>query len=188
MRIGVFCGSRDRTPAAYRAAARELGERIAAGGHGLVYGGGDSGLMREVARAVRAAGGEIIGVVPSFMMASDAILREGLDLRVVETMSQRKALMTELADAFIVLPGGIGTLEELFEVWTGGALRRHDKPVALLNGDGYFDQLLAFLDRAVADGFLKPAQRAALRVAATPAAALKAVEEAGGHAAGPHTI
>ena len=182
MNIGVFCGSREKVPSVFRAVAREVGTLLANRGHGLVYGGGGTGLMGEVARGALAAGGSVMGVIPSFMVGREIMLKSVKDMRVVRDMAERKALMISQSDAFLVLPGGVGTLEELFEVWSGGSLSQHDKPVALLNASGFYDHLLRFLDRAADDAFVRPAQRAALRVAISPAAALDALELAKGHA------
>ena len=182
MHIGIFCGSRDKVPSLFRAVAREVGTLMANRGHGLVYGGGGTGLMGEVARGALAAGGSVIGVIPSFMVGREIMLKSVQDMRVVRDMAERKGLMISLSDAFLVLPGGVGTLEELFEVWSGGSLSQHDKPVALLNASGFYDHLLRFLDRAEEESFVRPAQRKALRVATSPAAALDDLEQARGHA------
>src|SRR5262245_13303074 len=145
-RLCVFCGSSSGRDPAYRAAAVELGALLAERRIGLVYGGAASGLMGAVAEATRAAGGEVIGVIPRALVEW-AVAHTGLsDLRIVSTMHERKALMAELSDGFIALPGGIGTLEEMFEVWTWAQLGSHSKPCALLNVGGFYDRLLAFLD------------------------------------------
>lgn len=169
-RICVFCGSRPGASLTYSHAAREMGDLLAARGLGLVFGGGKVGLMGTVADAVLAGGGEAIGVIPRTLVERE-VAHEGLtDLHVVETMHQRKAAMASLADAFIALPGGIGTLEELFEVWTWSVLGFHAKPVGLLNVDGYYDDLLRFLDTAVGEGFFHPEHRSRLLSADTPEA------------------
>lgn len=178
MRIAVFCGSASRVAAPYVQAARAFGDRLARRGHGLVYGGGGTGLMGEVAEAVLAAGGPVLGVMPEFMVRREAALHSLPDLRIVATMAERKALMTAEAEAFVALPGGIGTLEELFEVWSGHSLDHHRKPMVLLNTDGFYDELLRFLDRAAADHFVRAPQRAALAVAGSPDQALDLLEAA----------
>lgn len=156
-RICVFCGSLPGANPAFAAGARALGRLLAARRIGLVYGGGSVGLMGAVADAVLDAGGEAIGVIPQALCRKE-IAHTGLsELHVVDTMHQRKALMAELSDAFIALPGGIGTLEELFEVWTWAQLGLHRKPLGLLNLDAYFDPLTTFLERMVAMGFLQAA-------------------------------
>jgi len=144
---------------AYRTAARALGEALAARGVGLVYGGGSVGLMGVIADTMLAAGGEVIGVIPR-ALATKEIAHQGLaDLRVVASMHERKATMTELADAFVALPGGYGTFDELFEAITWAQLGLHQKPIALLDVEGYFALLLAMLDRATADRFIRPEHR-----------------------------
>jgi uncharacterized protein (TIGR00730 family) len=134
----------------------------------LVFGGGRAGLMGEVADAVLAAGGRVVGVIPQSLMQRE-LGHGGLhELHVVETMHERKRMMAERSDAFLALPGGIGTLEELFEVWTWRQLGYHDKPVGLLNTDGYYDKLLAFVAAMAGEGFVLPAQRELLQVDAQP--------------------
>ncbi len=158
-RVCVFCGSKHGAAAVYTMAARKLGRTLAERGLGLVYGGGDVGLMGEVANAALGAGGEVIGVIPEFM-AGPEVAHEGLThLEVVGSMHERKARMSDLAGAFVALPGGWGTLEELFEVITWAQLGLHDKPVGLLDVRGFYDDLLAFLDTAVTEGFLRPNNR-----------------------------
>lgn len=176
-RIAVYCGSADGNDPAYLAEARSLGAAIAAAGLGLVYGGANAGLMGAVADAALAGGGEVIGVLPD-VLAGKEIAHPGLTrLELVSTMHQRKARMAELADAFLILPGGSGTLEELLEVVTWAQLRMHAKPVILINTLGYWNGLLSFLDTAVSAGFLKPLNRELLRVAAS---ATEAVEQLAG--------
>lgn len=171
-RVCVFCGSRVGARPAYAEAARALGELLARREVGLVYGGGRVGLMGVVADAVLAAGGEATGVIPHGLLARE-VGHEGLTrLHVVSSMHERKALMADLAGAFVALPGGIGTLEELTEAWTWGYLGIHRKPVGLLNVEGYFDPLLAWVDRAIADGFLQETHRSLLLTAADPEALL----------------
>jgi uncharacterized protein (TIGR00730 family) len=163
--ICVFCGSNGGAHPAYLAAAKTVGEGLAKRGIRVVYGGGRVGMMGAVADAARAAGGEVVGVIPQQIFDLE-IGHTGLDdLRVVSSMHERKALMAELADAFVALPGGIGTLEELFEVYTWAQLGLHAKPLALLDVAGYYQPLAAFLDHAVAQRFLRPETRAMLTVA-----------------------
>jgi uncharacterized protein (TIGR00730 family) len=171
-RVTVYCGSANGNNPAFRTEAQALGTAIAAAGLGLVYGGASVGLMGAVADAALAGGAEVIGVLPD-ILAGKEIAHNGLtSLELVSTMHERKARMAELADAFLVLPGGYGTLEELLEVVTWAQLHLHDKPVILINAAGYWDGLLAFLDTAVAAGFLKPKNRELMRVASSAKAAI----------------
>ena len=166
MRICVFCGSSPGRGASYLASARAFGELLAREGIGLVYGGAAIGLMGAVADAARAHGGEVIGVIPQALVTHE-VAHSGLDdLRVVSSMHERKALMAELADGFVALPGGIGTLEELFEVWTWAQLGLHGKPCALLDVDGFYAGLSAFLEHVVEQKFLRPEHRRILMVEA----------------------
>ena len=165
-RVAVYCGSANGNDSAFLSEARALGAAIAAAGLGLVYGGASVGLMGAVADAALAGGAEVIGVLPD-VLAGKEIAHAGLTrLELVQTMHERKARMAELADGFLVLPGGYGTLEELLEVVTWAQLRLHAKPVILINTAGYWDGFLAFLDTAVAAGFLKARNRELLLVAA----------------------
>jgi uncharacterized protein (TIGR00730 family) len=165
--VCVFCGSNGGADPAYLAAAEAVGAGLAQRGIRVVYGGGRVGLMGALADSARAAGGEVVGVMPQALVDRE-IGHTGIDdLRVVATMHERKALMVELADAFIALPGGIGTLEELFEVYTWAQLGIHAKPLALLDVAGYYEPLAAFLDHAVAQQFLRADMRAVLAVADT---------------------
>jgi len=158
-RICVFAGSRPGARAEYAAAARALGGTLARRGIGLVYGGGNVGLMGELADAALAAGGEVIGVIPEALVRKE-VAHTGLsELRVVDSMHERKAQMADLADAFIALPGGMGTLEELCEILTWAQLGLHAKPCGLLDVCGYFERLLGFLDHAVAEDFLRAEHR-----------------------------
>lgn len=162
--ICVFCGSNHGKPH-YIDATRAFGEAMARRGFGLVYGGGHIGLMGVIADAVLAAGRPVIGVIPR-ALADKELAHQGLtELLVVETMHQRKAVMADRADAFVALPGGYGTGDELFEILTWAQLGLHTKPVALLNVTGFFDPLLAWLDHMVLEGFLKAAHRKLVRVA-----------------------
>lgn len=163
--ICVYCGSRHGERASYTLAARALGQAIGSRGWQLVYGGGKVGLMGELADATLAAGGRVVGVIPETLKQRE-VGHSGLhELHVVPTMHVRKQMMAERADAFIALPGGIGTLEELYEVWTWRQLGYHDQPIGLLNIDGYYDDLLRFMRHSVAQGFLAPAQLDTLQVA-----------------------
>lgn len=152
--ICVFCGSNYGLKPSYRSAATELGELLAAGGLTLVYGGGCVGLMGTLADAALSAAGEVIGVIPHALVAKE-VSHPGLTkLHVVDSMHERKALMASLSDAFIALPGGFGTAEELCEILTWGQLGIHQKPIGLLNVDGFFDALLEWLDHATREGFV----------------------------------
>jgi uncharacterized protein (TIGR00730 family) len=163
-RICVFSGSSPGADLAYRAAATDLGNRLADRGIELVYGGASVGLMGVVADAALEGGGRVIGVIPQSLVDRE-VAHPGLsDLRVVDSMHERKALMAELSDAFVALPGGVGTLEELFEVYTWNQLGLHAKPLGLFNVRGYFDGLARFLDHAVAERFVTRAHRAMLLV------------------------
>ena len=172
-RVAVYCGSADGNDPAFLAEARALGKGIAAAGLGLVYGGASVGLMGAVADAALAGGAEVIGVLPD-VLAGKEIAHAGLTrLELVTTMHERKARMAELADAFLVLPGGYGTLEELLEAVTWAQLRLHAKPCILINTAGYWDGLLKFLDTALAAGFLKAKNRELLLVAGNAAEAVR---------------
>jgi uncharacterized protein (TIGR00730 family) len=174
-RVCVFCGSRHGTRPAYTHAAEAMGRELAVRGLGLVYGGGHVGLMGVVADAALAAGAEATGVIPHALAARE-VDHPGLTaLHTVNTMHERKALMADLSDAFVALPGGIGTLEEIMEVWTWAYLGIHRKPVGLLNVEGYFDPLLAWVERATADGFLRDIHRDLLVTADEPGALLDAL-------------
>jgi uncharacterized protein (TIGR00730 family) len=175
MRVCVFCGSSAGARPAYRTVAAGMGRALAARGLGLVYGGGHVGLMGATADGALAGGGEVIGVIPRALVERELGHRGVTSLRVVETMHERKALMAELSDAFVALPGGIGTLEELFEAWTWAGLGIHRKAVALLDVEGYWDPLVAMADRMVAEGFLAAHLRASLLVARDPDALLDAL-------------
>ena len=158
-RICVFCGSNRGADAVFVDAARSLGGLLAREGVALVYGGGSVGLMGALADAVLGAGGEAIGVIPHALWAREVGHRGLTDLRIVDTMHERKAMMADLSDAFIALPGGLGTLEEIFEIWTWAQLGLHQKPVGFLDVNGFFTPLLEFLDRAAAEQFVKPQHR-----------------------------
>jgi len=172
-RICIYAGSNFGSEPAYANAVRDLATLLAERGIGLVYGGGKVGLMGVLADTALAAGGEVIGVMPRALIDRE-IGHAGLtDLRVVDSMHERKALMAELSDAFVAAPGGIGTLEELIEVYTWSQLGLHEKPCGVLNVRGYYDGLAAFLDHAVDEGFLRTEHRAVLSVADEPAALLE---------------
>ena len=166
--ICVYCGSRTGARPAYTEAAHALGAAIGGRGWQLVYGGGKVGLMGVVADAVLAAGGRVVGVIPDTLMQRE-VGHTGLhELHVVPTMHLRKQMMAERADAFLALPGGIGTLEELYEVWTWRQLGYHRQPIGLLNVDGYYDDLLRFMRRSVDEGFLSAEQMAVVEVGTDP--------------------
>lgn len=167
-RICVFCGSSPGVDPRHRQAARRLGQGLARRGLELVFGGGRVGLMGEVAEACLEAGGVVIGVIPQFLLDREVGHDGCSSLHVVDTMHARKALMADLSDAFLALPGGIGTMEELFEAWTWSQLGTHAKPVGLLDVAGYYGPLVAFLDHMVGEGFLAAPHRALLRVGAEP--------------------
>jgi len=161
-RICVFTGSRHGARSEYAEAAKRLGRDLVARNYGLVYGGGNVGLMTVIADTVLEMNGDVTGVIPDSLVSKE-VAHQGLtDLRVVNSMHERKALMAELADGFIAMPGGIGTMEEFFEVLSWAQLGLHEKPCGLLNVCGYYDPLIQFLDRAVEQDFIKPKHRALL--------------------------
>ncbi|HYQ02186.1 MAG TPA: TIGR00730 family Rossman fold protein [Polyangiaceae bacterium] len=164
MRLCVFCGSNLGVRESYLAQTRAFGAQLLERGIELVYGGAHVGLMGALADVVLAGGGRVIGVIPEALQVRE-IAHSGLtELHVVSSMHERKALMASLSDGFVALPGGIGTLEELFEVWTWAQLGLHSKPCALLDIDGFFSGLVGFLNHATDQGFLKPKQREGLIV------------------------
>jgi uncharacterized protein (TIGR00730 family) len=168
-RICVFCGTSPGARPEYAEAARELARLLTADGIGVVYGGGGVGLMGALADAVIAAGGELTGVIPRALVDREIAHRDVMDMRVVGSMHERKAVMADLSDAFVALPGGIGTLEELFEVYTWAQLGLHQKPCALLNVEGYYDGVADFLAHAVAERFLREETHELLLVETHPA-------------------
>ena len=170
--ICVFCGSRHGSNPAYTDAARELGRLMAERGIRLVYGGGRVGLMGEVADAVLAGGGQVIGVIPSLLVEKEVEHRGLTQLHEVGSMHERKALMEQLSDAFVVLPGGFGTLDEACEILTWTQLGLHAKPLGLVNTAGYYDLLTGFLDHAQGEDFISATNRRLVRVEATAAALL----------------
>ena len=170
--VCVYCGSRHGARPSYTAAARALGQAIGSRGWQLVYGGGRVGLMGELADSTLAAGGRVIGIIPESLKQRE-VGHTGLhELHVVPTMHQRKQMMAERANLFIALPGGIGTLEELYEVWTWRQLGYHRQPMGLLNTEGYYDGLLRFMEHTVAEGFLDRKPMEFLRVGYEPVALL----------------
>jgi len=171
-RVCVFAGSSSGLQPEYRAAAEELGRALAARELGLVYGGARVGLMGAVADAVLASQGDVTGVIPAHLVAKEVAHRGLTDLRIVDSMHERKAMMASLADGFIALPGGFGTIEEFFEILTWGQLGMHHKPCGLLNVHGYFDRLLSFVDYSIHEGFVRREYRSMISVAASPAALL----------------
>jgi uncharacterized protein (TIGR00730 family) len=174
-RLCVFCGSSTGREPGYRRLAEALAGALAERGIGIVYGGARVGLMGALADAALAGGGEVIGVIPRALIDRE-IGHSGLtELRIVDSMHERKALMAELADGFVALPGGVGTLEELFEVWTWAQLGLHAKPCALLDADGFYGPLVTFLDHLVDAGFVRPAHRAMLLTAHSPEELLTAL-------------
>lgn len=174
-RVCVFCGSSPGARPGYRAAAERFGTLLAKRGIGLVYGGASVGLMGAVADAALAAGGEVVGVLPRALARKELSHGRLTELRLVDSMHERKAQMADLSDGFVALPGGVGTLEELFEILTWAQLGLHAKPCALLDTDGYFAALLAFLDHAVDERFVRPEHRAMLLVDESPERLLDAM-------------
>lgn len=174
-RLAIFCGSGAGARPAYTEAAADFGRLLAERGIGLVFGGGSIGMMGIVADTVLDAGGEAIGVIP-YGLAAREVDHTGLTaLHKTDTMHERKALMADLADGFVALPGGLGTLEELMEVWTWAQLGIHRKPVALLNVAGYYDRFLDFLDHAVAEGFVRSGYHDLFLVDDNPSALLESI-------------
>jgi uncharacterized protein (TIGR00730 family) len=167
-RLAVFCGSNPGARPDYVNGARALGRLLSERGIGIVYGGASVGVMAALAEAVLDEMGEIIGVIPKMLVEREVAHRALTDLRVVGSMHERKALIAELSDGFVALPGGIGTLEEFFEIWTWAQLGMHQKPCGLLNIAGYFDPLLAFLDRAVEEKFVREVHRSMVIVESSP--------------------
>jgi uncharacterized protein (TIGR00730 family) len=178
--VCVYCGSRPGNTPEFAAMARQVGTWIGRHGGQLVYGGGHNGLMGIIADATLAAGGRVIGVIPKALVEKEWAHTGCTELHIVENMHDRKRIMAEHADAFLALPGGIGTLEEFFEVWTWRQLGYHDKPVGLLNMNGFFDSLLVFLNSAVQAGFMNDWQMELIRTGADAEPLLQALVEAAG--------
>jgi uncharacterized protein (TIGR00730 family) len=172
--VCVYCGSNPGSDPVYAEAAQELARTLAERGLRVVYGGAHVGLMGLIADTALAAGAEVVGVIPKVLVEWEVAHTGLTELHVVDDMHERKAKMAELADAFVALPGGIGTLEELVEIYTWSYLGIHDKPFAVLNTAGYYDGITAFLDHAVGQGFLRPEVRERLLVAPDPEALLAA--------------
>jgi hypothetical protein len=166
--ICVYCGSSPGRLEVYASAARALGQALVARDLGLVYGGAGIGLMGLIANTVLQLGGRAVGVIPRALARKEVVHRHLTELHVTQSMHERKTLMADLSDGFIAMPGGIGTLEEIFEIWTWAQLGIHAKPCGLLNVAGYYDTLTAFLDHATAEEFLKPPHRSLLIVEPTP--------------------
>jgi len=166
--VCVFCGSRPGRRPEYEDAARALGRRLAADGVRLIYGGGGVGLMGTLATAVMEGGGTVIGVIPDPLATREVAHAGVTEMRVVPSMHARKALMADLADGFIAMPGGLGTFEEVFEILTWAQLGIHAKPIGLVNTGGYFDALIALVEHAIGEGFIHPEQRALFVDAPTP--------------------
>ncbi|BEI42459.1 MULTISPECIES: LOG family protein [unclassified Polynucleobacter] len=152
--VCVFCGSRPGSNPGWSTASSQLGSEIAKHGWRLVFGGGGGGLMGELARGALASHGNVIGIIPSFLTEAEAVIENLAELYVVESMVARKEMMIELSDVFVVLPGGIGTIEELFEVWTGNHVKAYSKPILIVNLNGFYDLLLQFTQQQFDDGFL----------------------------------
>lgn len=163
-RLCVFCGSRTGTASIYAEQTRALGNAMVRRGFGLVFGAGHIGLMGVLADAVRAQGGETIGVIPRSLVERELADLHLTELRIVESMHERKALMAELSSGFVALPGGYGTLDELFEILTWAQLKFHHKPIGLVNTAGFYDPLLTWIDHAIAEDFVKPKNRNLLLV------------------------
>jgi uncharacterized protein (TIGR00730 family) len=176
-KICVFTGSRHGSRTEYAEAAKRLGQILVERGYGLVYGGGNVGLMNVVANTMLELSGHVTGVIPERLVGKEVAHRGLSDLRIVSSMHERKALMAELSDGFIAMPGGIGTMEEFFEVLSWAQLRIHAKPCGLLNVSGYYDPLINFLDHAVAEDFIKPKHRALMIVEGEPGKLLDRFEE-----------
>ena len=181
----VYCGSRPGLDPQFSNMARTVGQWIGKHGGQLVYGGGKAGLMGIVAEATLRAGGRVVGIIPKALVEKEWAWHDCTELHIVDTMHDRKRMMAERADAFVALPGGIGTFEELFEVWTWRQLGYHDKPVGILNSGGYYDGLLAFLAATVQQQFLSNWQMSLIQTGAEPVALLSSLVQAAGLAPAP---
>ena len=177
-RLAVYCGSAAGSQTVFADATRATADVMISRGVDLVYGGGRLGLMGLIADSVLGGGGRVYGVIPTALVNLEVAHTGLTELHRVETMHERKAKMTDLADAFLALPGGIGTLDELFEAWSWNALGYHKKPFCLLNVDGYWNGMIEFIDHATESGFLSPQRRQQLLVAETPEKALDLLDEA----------
>lgn len=178
--VCVYCGSRDGVAPPFVAAARQVGEWIGRHGGQLVYGGGNTGLMGEVATATLAAGGRVVGIIPRALVNKELAKRECTELHVVETMHERKRMMAERADVFLTLPGGIGTFEEFFEVWTWRQLGYHDKPVGLLDVEDYYAPMMEALRTSLRHGFMNDWQMGLVTVDSEPVRLLASLVQAAG--------
>jgi len=178
--VCVYCGSKPGASPEFARTARAVGRWIGEHGGQLVYGGGKNGLMGILADATLDAGGRVVGIIPTALVEKEWAHRDCTELHVVDTMHERKRLMAERADAFLALPGGIGTFEEFFEVWTWRQLGYHDKPVGLLNLAGYYDPLVSFLQSTVRQGFMGDWQMELIRIASDPMALLRELVQAAG--------
>ena len=176
--LAVYCGSASGSEPQFAEATRATASAMTALGVDLVYGGGRLGLMGLIADSVLAGGGRVYGVIPKALVSLEVAHNGLTQLHTVETMHERKAKMTDLADAFLALPGGIGTLDELFEAWSWNVLGYHKKPLCLLNVEGYWNSMVAFIDHATRSGFLSPERRAQLLIAANPEHALELLDKA----------
>ena len=178
--ICVYCGSKPGNRPEFTQIAVQVGKWIGTNGGQLVYGGGRNGLMGLVAEATLAAGGTVVGIIPTALVEKEWAHHGCTELHVVDTMHERKRLMADKADAFLALPGGIGTFEELFEVWTWRQLGYHDKPVGILNSMGYYDGLMNFIGQVVKEGFMADWQTSLVSVESTPEVLLQSLVEAAG--------
>jgi uncharacterized protein (TIGR00730 family) len=179
--ICVFCGSKENLSSVYTSAANELGRLLGEKDIRLIYGGGNSGLMGAVASSALSSGGKVTGIIPEDLMARERARSENLlelsELKIVKTMHQRKAMMAELSDGFIALPGGLGTLEEFFEIWTWAQLGIHSKPIGLLNVNDYFKSLITFLEHSVKEGFVSKVHHEMVIIEEQPLKLLRRMKE-----------
>ncbi len=152
--VCVFCGSRPGSNPGWSTASSQLGSEIAKHGWRLVFGGGGGGLMGELARGALASHGTVIGIIPNFLTEAEPVIQDLSELYVVESMIERKEMMVDLSDIFVIMPGGVGTIEELFEVWTGNHVKAYSKPILIVNLDGFFDELMRFVKKQHENGFL----------------------------------